>query len=61
MKITIEMTPEEAKEMIESELQRLDNLSTNPELEDEEREQLEQMKEQLEAEKARLDEELETA
>ena len=53
--------PEEAKEMIESELQRLDNLSTNPELEDEEREQLEQMKEQLEAEKARLDEELETA
>jgi calcineurin-like phosphoesterase family protein len=53
--------PEEAKEMIESRLQRIDNLQSNPELDEEEREQLDQMQQQLEAEKDRLEEELETA
>lgn len=49
-------TPEEAREAIEAELQRIDNLQSNPELEDEEREQLKQMQEQLEAEKQRIEE-----
>lgn len=47
--------------MIESELQRIDNLQSNPDLEEEEREQLDQMQQQLEAEKQRIEEELETA